>query len=83
MTRKLTLSVEKRIVEKAKQYAKARRKSLSEIVAGYLDYVSSQDPEPHDIDPEVLEASGQIPPEKIPNLKDSKYSYLKEKYLHG
>ena len=42
----------------------------------------SQGSELQDIDPEVLEASGQILPERIPDLKDPKYRYLKDKYLH-
>jgi ATP-dependent Lon protease len=82
MTTKLTLSVEKRVVQKAKRYAQIRKKSLSEIVTKYLDYISSQPAEQQDIDPEVLEASGNILPERIPDLKDAKYRYLKEKYLH-
>jgi hypothetical protein len=82
MTTKLTLSVEKRVVQKAKLYARTRKKSLSEIVTTYLDYISSQGAELQDIDPEVLEASGQISLERIPDLKDPKYQYLKDKYLH-
>lgn len=82
MTTKLTLSVEKRVVQKAKLYARKRKKSLSEIVTAYLDFISSQGSELQDIDPEVLEASGQILPERIPDLKDPKYRYLKDKYLH-
>jgi hypothetical protein len=82
MTTKLTLSVEKRVVQKAKQYARIHKKSLSQIVTSYLDYISSQGAELPEIDPEVLEASGQISPEKLPNLKDLKYRYLKDKYLH-
>ncbi len=81
MTTKLTLSVDKEVVRKAKRYAKGQRKSLSQLVSNYLDFVSSQTPQPPDIDPEVLEASGQISPDKIPELKDPKYRYLKEKYL--
>jgi hypothetical protein len=82
MNTKLTLSVEKRVVQKAKRYARTRKKSLSEIVTTYLDYISSQPTEQQDIDPEVLEASGNILPERIPDLNDAKFQYLKEKYLH-
>ena len=82
MNTKLTLSVEKRVVQKAKRYARNRKKSLSEIVTTYLDYISSQPTEQQDIDPEVLEASGDISPQQIPDLKDAKFQYLKEKYLH-
>ena len=82
MTTKLTLSVEKLVVQKAKRYARTHKRSLSEIVTNYLDYISSQTTELPEIDPEVLEASGQISLKQIPELKEPKYRYLKEKYLH-
>jgi predicted transcriptional regulator len=82
MTTKLTLSVEKRVVQKAKRFAQTQKKSLSEIVTNYLDYISSQAIDASDIDPEVLQASGDISPESIPNIKEARYRYLKEKYLN-
>ena len=82
MTTKLTLSVEKRVVQRAKQFARSHGKSLSQIVTNYLDYISSRDAGQPEIDPEVLELSDRIPIEKLPDLKDAKYSYLKEKYVH-
>ena len=83
MTTKLTLSVEKHVVQKAKRFAQAQKKSLSEIVTGYLDYISSHDIEADEIDPEVLQASADISPERIPAAKETRYRYLKEKYLNG
>ena len=82
MTTKLTLSVEKHVIQKAKRFAQAQKKSLSEIVTSYLDYISGQAMDPSEIDPEVLEASGDISPDRIPDLKDAKYRYLRDKYLH-
>jgi hypothetical protein len=82
MTTKLTLSVEKRVVQKAKRYARTCNKSLSEIVTNYLDYVSSRGEGSSEIDPEVLEASGQIPPERIPEIEEPRFRHLKQKYLH-
>ena len=81
MTTKLTLSVDQEVIRKAKRHAKGQRKSLSQLVSNYLDFISSQARQQPEIDPDVLEASGQIPPDKIPELKDPKYRYLKEKYL--
>jgi hypothetical protein len=83
MTTKLTLSVEKQVVQRAKDYARTHKKSLSELVTNYLDYISRLTAELPEIDPEVLEASAKIPVEKIPNLQEPKYRYLKDKYLHG
>jgi hypothetical protein len=82
MTTKLTLSVEKRVVQKAKRFAQTQKKSLSEIVTNYLDYISSQAIDESEIDPEVLQASGEIPPERIPDVKEARFRYLKGKYLN-
>ena len=82
MTTKLTLSVEKQVVQRAKKFARTHKKSLSEIVTNYLDYISSRDAGTPEIDPEVLELSDRIPLRDLPNLRDAKYSYLKRKYVH-
>ena len=82
MTTKLTLSVEKRIIQKAKRYARTQKRSLSELVTSYLDYVSNQTGEEPEIDPEVLEASGHIPAARIADPDDLKFRYLKDKYLN-
>ena len=82
MTTKLTLSVEKRVVQKAKRFARTQKKSLSEIVTNYLDYISNQAIDASDIDPEVLQASGDISPDRIPDTKEARFRYLSEKYLH-
>ncbi len=37
MTTKLTLTVEKAVIEKAKEYAKITGRSLSEIIESYLE----------------------------------------------
>jgi hypothetical protein len=83
MTTKLTLSVEKGVVEKAKRYAKQHHKSLSHIVTKYLDYLT-RDVEPFvDIDAEVSELADEIPIEEFPAVDDLRYQYLKDKYLNA
>ncbi len=42
MTTKLTLTVEKSIIERAKSYAKNTRRSLSEIVENYLKSIAEE-----------------------------------------
>lgn len=42
MTTKLTLTVEKSIIEKAKTYAKQTGRSLSEIIENYLETITSE-----------------------------------------
>ena len=83
MTTKPTPSVEKRVVQKDKLFARTHRKSLSQLVTSYLDHISSKDGELPVYDPEVLDAAGQIPLNRIPAAREPKYRYLKDKYLHG
>ena len=82
MTTKLTLSVDKRVVQRAKAFARTQKQSLSQIVTNYLDHISRQAPSAEDIDPEVMELSDRIRLKDLPDMKDAKYQYLKDKYLH-
>ena len=43
MNTKLTLTVEQKIIEKAKQYAKRKNRSLSDIVENYLKMITKDD----------------------------------------
>ena len=45
MNTKLTLSLKKAVVEKAKEYARLNNQSLSKIIESYLEKVVSQTPE--------------------------------------
>ena len=45
MSTKLTLSLKKSVIEKAKQYAKGNNVSLSQIIESYLEKITSQEPE--------------------------------------
>ena len=83
MTTKLTLSVEKAIIDKAKRYAEEHNRSLSEIVAKYLDYLTADAHSASDIDPEVLDLSDEIPIEQLGDAEDDRYRYLRDIYLHG
>ena len=82
MTTKLTLSVEKEIIDQAKRYAQKHNRSLSEIVAKYLEYLTGEATTAVDIDPEVLDLSDEIPVEKLLDPDDTKYQYLRDKYMH-
>ena len=84
MTTKLTLSIEKELIEYMKIYAKSRQRSLSELVQKYFEHVKE--------DKEVLQ---QFPPNlqqyigiaKIPknytdeDLENDKREYLENKHL--
>lgn len=43
MSTKLTLTIDKKIIEEAKQYAKSQGRSLSKLIEEYLKSVSSAD----------------------------------------
>lgn len=45
MSSKLTLSLKKSVIEKAKRYAKGNNQSLSQIIESYLEKITSNDPE--------------------------------------
>ena len=45
MTTKLTLTVEKSVIERAKSYAKKTGRSLSELIEGYLDAITQENTE--------------------------------------
>ena len=82
MTTKLTLSVEKGVIQKAKAYARKHQRSLSEIVTGYLSSLTAGVDAEEEIDEEVMALAGDIPAERIPDLDDHRYRFLKDKYLH-
>lgn len=83
MTTKLTLSVDKRIIEGAKRFAREHDRSLSDIVTKYLKYLTDNDGYDADIDPMVLDISDDISSEELTRAGDAKYEYLRDKYLNA
>ncbi len=81
MTTKLTLSVDKTIIEKAKRYAQEHNRSLSEIVTHYLEALTESEAALSELDPEILDLADEIPLEALPDDAEPKYRYLKDKYL--
>ena len=60
MDTKLTLVADKEIIEKAKQYAKSQKLSLSRLVESYLSSLVSTKSEESEISPLVKSLSGVI-----------------------
>ena len=83
MTTKLTLSVDRQVVQKAKRYARKQNKSLSQLVTNYLRHVTAEDSDASDIDPVVLEIADEIPVDRLPRHDDARYRYLRDKYLRA
>lgn len=80
MDKKLTLSLDKNVIEKAKIYAKSNDTSLSKLIEAYLASLTKRTKRPSEITPLVESLTGVI---SLPDDFDSKESYtryLLEKY---
>ena len=80
MTTKLTLSVEKEVIERAKSFAKHSGRSLSELIEQYLDSIT-QENTTDAVSPRLKKLIGAV---KLPKNFDEKkelQSYLEKKHL--
>ncbi len=76
---KLTLSIDERVIYRAKNYAKKSKRSLSEIVESYLEIISSS--EESSEDDELNKIKGIIFLDKDFNEKEEIRNILSQKYL--
>ena len=79
MQTKLTLSIDKQIIEKAKEFANRSNRSLSDIIETYLEKITDRELE--DVDNELSKLIGVI---KLPQDFDDKKvirRILSEKHL--
>jgi hypothetical protein len=80
MDTKLTLVADKEIIEKAKQYAKSQKISLSRLIESYLSSLVSKRSEEIEISPLVKSLSGVISLENDFDAKEKYTDFLLEKY---
>ena len=80
MNTKLTLKLDKDIIDKAKDYAHKHNTSLSQMVEKYFDSLFSKKNSNKKISPLVEELSGVIRPESANNYKNEYSNYLSDKY---
>ena len=81
MDTKLTLKLKQHIIEKAKQYAKSRKTSLSKLIESYLQKITNESSEKEKITPLVKSLSGIL---DLPEGYDHKKEYadfLTNKYM--
>jgi hypothetical protein len=82
MNTKLTLTVEQSVIRKAKDYARKKGRSLSDIVENYLKTITKEDPDNViEITPAVKSLRGSF---KVPadfDYKEELKKQLSEKYL--
>lgn len=81
MNTKLTLSLEKEVIEQAKIYAKGTGRSLSEMVESYFKNLTSKNELDYKhVDPKIRNLIGIV---KLPadfDMEKAKEEYHKEKY---
>lgn len=80
MDKKLTLSLDKTIIESAKKYAKSNNISLSKLIESYLTSLTKRKRNATDITPLVESLSGVISLDKEVDVKEAYTDYLLEKY---
>lgn len=80
MTTKLTLTVEKTVIERAKSYAKKTGRSLSELIENYLETITEENNN-SDLSPKLQKLVGSV---KLPADFDEKKelrSAIEKKHL--
>lgn len=78
---KLTLSVEKSVIERAKRFSRRQNKSLSKLVEGYLRKLTGEQSGQEEITPKVAALSGVISPGSLRRVRKVDYGgFLTEKY---
>jgi len=80
METKLTLRLNKRVIDRAKNYAHNHKISLSKMIESYLESLTKQNAETTEISPLVESLSGVIQLNEDFNYKKSYSTYLNEKY---
>ena len=82
MNTKLTLTIEQRLIERAKQYAKGKGRSLSDIVENYLKIITKDKNEQKtETTPIVSSLRGSFKAPQSFDYKKELSKKLSEKYL--
>lgn len=82
MNTKLTLTIEERIIQRAKRYAKENGRSLSGIIENYLKILTQEkEKEDTEITPLVKSLKGSFKAPKSFDYKKELTDRLAEKYL--
>lgn len=79
MKTKLTLNLDKGVIEQAKSYAKDNSVSLSKLIENYLNSLISKRETERKVSPLVKSLTGVIPDESIDDKKDYR-EFIAKKY---
>lgn len=80
MSTKLTLTIDKTIIERAKKYAKNTDRSLSELIENYLEEITNEE-NSSNISYKLSKIVGKVKLPKDFNEKEAIKKYLEEKHL--
>lgn len=80
MDAKLTLKLEQTVIERAKDYAKQRRTSVSKLIENYLQKITDENKAEGEITPLVKSLSGIINLPSDFNYKVDYADFLTDKY---
>lgn len=80
MNTKLTLNLNKSVIESAKDYAKENSISLSKLIENYLHSLTGKNDNENQVSPLVESLTGVISPENEQSVDNDYYDYLREKY---
>lgn len=83
MNTKLTLTIEKEVIERAKNYAKLKNRSLSDIIENYLKTLTKSNSEIKNakLNPAVVSLKGSFKMPKDMDYKKELKDRLEKKYL--
>lgn len=82
MSTKLTLTIEKSVIEDAKKYARKRERSLSHLIENYLKALIKEEPKnQEELSPMVKSLKGSFKMPKDFDYKKELTERLSEKYL--
>ena len=81
MNTKLTLTIEQSVIEKAKAYAKEKKRSLSDLIENYLKIITSEQDSSVDISPLTKSLLGSFKAPENLDYKTELSKGLTEKYL--
>jgi hypothetical protein len=80
MTTKLTLTVEKTIIERAKSYAKQTGRSLSELIENYLEAITEEKSN-SDLSPKLKKLVGSVHLPADFDYDEELHSAIEKKHL--
>ncbi len=82
MNTKLTLTIEQKIIKRAKEYAKEKNRSLSDIIENYLKMLTDRKSDmENNLSPTVESLKGSFKPPKDFDYKKELQDRLEKKYL--